>query len=118
MRRLLVIIFGLLCGLAQAASFSIMAVRIDGTGTATRTGTATVASGTLTSSAGATFAVGDVGSGIIFNSIVCQISAFTSATVVTVSAPCANATSQAYTVLTSACYNPGSCNGWVAELDL
>lgn len=117
MKRLLLVVVAL-CGLAHAASFPITAVRIDGTGTPTRTGTATVAAGTLTSSAGATFAAGDVGSGIIFNSIVCRISAFTNATTVTVTAPCANATAQAYTVLTSACYNAGSCNGWVAEFDL
>ena len=119
MKRLVVILIAL-CGMASATVYTPTAARIIATSTVTApcTGTATLASTTLTSTVGC-FASGMVGEGVLFNGNVCTITAFTSSTIVTVNgSPCAAAAAQSYTVLSSACYAPGSCNGWVLEIDV
>jgi hypothetical protein len=120
MIRILTILV-LLCAAASATVYTPTAARIMGVSTVTApcSGTATLASTTLTSTVGC-FSSGMVQEGVIFNGQVCTITAFTSTTIVTVASTptCTPATAQSYTVLSSACYATQACNGWVLEIDV
>jgi hypothetical protein len=108
--------------MAHATVYTPTAFRIMGVSTVTApcTGTATLSGTTLTSSSGNCFASGMVQEGVLFNGQVCTISAFTNSTTVTVASTptCTAATSQSYTVISSACYVTQACNGWVLEIDV